>query len=159
MHTYRSHFCFLLINVGFSYLFPAPKSEYVNLRLAFISLNIKLLLLKTQCFKFERKPIQIQFNKSFSVPVPSGRPFPGPCGGVQGRGRQETRHVSVPLTKLVSSEGFCTNKTPSAPGSYRQLLTRLYIIINKAGPSLSWESQLREYSVTIDTWTRDFEPY
>lgn len=45
----------------------------------------------------ERKRIQIQFNKSFSVP--SGRPFPGPCRGVQGLGRQETRHVSVPLTR------------------------------------------------------------
>lgn len=56
----------------------------------------------------------------------------------------------------MSSEGFCTNTTPSpsAPGPCCQLLTRLYITINKAKPSLTWGSQLREYSVTIDIWTR-----
>lgn len=59
-----------------------------------------------------------------------------------------------------SSEGFCTYSTPSptTPGPHSQLLTRLCITINKARPSLTRDSQLREYLVTIDVWTRDFEP-
>lgn len=39
-----------------------------------------------------------------------------------------------------------------------QLLTRLSIMINRARPPPTRDSQLGEYSVTIDIWTRDFKP-
>lgn len=64
--------------------------------------------------------------------------------------------MSVTLMSACELRRLLHKHAPSAPDPHIQLLTRLCITINKTRPSMTQESQLREYSVTINTWTRDF---
>lgn len=92
-----------------------------------------LSVLSWGCFKF------LVININYWNNDLTGRPVPRACGGVWGRGRQETWHMSVPLRRTGASGGFWTNKTPS-PSATRptSLLTRFYITTSKTRTCLSW---------------------